>query len=83
MAASLLLAATGPAYGSEPVPPYGACVGVAVPAGYTCVDSPKQCFTTPCPQYDLVPGHDSGESGDVGDGTGVGWHGAQAAFLSR
>ncbi|GAA1268490.1 hypothetical protein Psi02_10530 [Planotetraspora silvatica] len=23
--------------------------------GYTCVPAPKQCFTTPCPQFDCVP----------------------------
>ncbi|MES9592859.1 hypothetical protein ABZ776_33685 [Streptomyces sp. NPDC007076] len=30
------------------------CSAVVVPAGQFCVPSPKQCFTTPCPQYDLV-----------------------------
>ncbi|GAA2426662.1 hypothetical protein GCM10010433_28290 [Streptomyces pulveraceus] len=30
------------------------CSAVVAPAGQFCVPSPKQCFTTPCPQYDLV-----------------------------
>lgn len=30
------------------------CATVVAPAGHFCVLSPKQCFTTPCPQYDLV-----------------------------
>ncbi|WP_214412827.1 hypothetical protein [Sphaerisporangium fuscum] len=33
----------------------GECEGVACPAGYTCVYSPKQCITAPCPQYECVP----------------------------
>ncbi|MER5890700.1 hypothetical protein ABT160_43325 [Streptomyces sp. NPDC001941] len=33
----------------------GPCRGVPVPAGYRCVPEPKQCFTTPCPQYRLEP----------------------------
>lgn len=32
----------------------GPCASVSVPFGYVCVPAPKQCFTTPCPQYDLV-----------------------------
>ncbi|GII85705.1 hypothetical protein Ssi03_36950 [Sphaerisporangium siamense] len=33
----------------------GGCGSVQCPAGYVCVYSPKQCFTTPCPQYECVP----------------------------
>ncbi|WP_405496518.1 hypothetical protein [Streptomyces sp. NBC_00096] len=40
---------------AEPVPPVDACAGITVPLGYACVPEPKQCFTTPCPQYALVP----------------------------
>ncbi|MET8161223.1 hypothetical protein ABZT47_33110 [Sphaerisporangium sp. NPDC005289] len=30
------------------------CGDVVCPPGYTCVYSPKQCFTMPCPQYECV-----------------------------
>ena len=30
------------------------CRGVTCPSGQKCIPSPKQCFTTPCPQYDCV-----------------------------
>ncbi|MEV8107250.1 hypothetical protein [Streptomyces sp. NPDC088135] len=36
------------------VPQASPCSAVVAPAGQFCVPSPKQCFTTPCPQYDLV-----------------------------
>lgn len=32
----------------------GQCAAVTAPTGYVCVPAPKQCITTPCPQYDLV-----------------------------
>lgn len=32
----------------------GPCASVSAPLGHLCVPAPKQCFTTPCPQYDLV-----------------------------
>jgi len=31
------------------------CAAVMCAQGYTCVPAPKQCFTTPCPQFDCVP----------------------------
>lgn len=30
------------------------CASVTAPTGYVCVPAPKQCITTPCPQYDFV-----------------------------
>lgn len=52
--APLLLTATGPAH-ADPEPAVSPCAAVSVPEGYTCVPDPKQCFTTPCPQYTIVP----------------------------
>ncbi|GAA0420113.1 hypothetical protein [Acrocarpospora corrugata] len=37
-----------------PPDPTVECLG-ACPPGHACVPAPKQCFTTPCPQYDCVP----------------------------
>ncbi|MFD3680446.1 hypothetical protein [Streptomyces sp. NPDC058613] len=31
------------------------CDLVRPAAGLVCVPAPKQCFTAPCPQYDIVP----------------------------
>ncbi|MCY0949819.1 hypothetical protein [Streptomyces sp. H27-S2] len=31
------------------------CDLVRPAAGFVCVPAPKQCFTAPCPQYDIVP----------------------------
>ncbi|MEV7404561.1 hypothetical protein AB0N93_29750 [Streptomyces sp. NPDC091267] len=55
--AALPLALTGPVYGAEASTgsPAGPCADVVVPLGSACVPSPKQCFTTPCYQYDIVP----------------------------
>jgi hypothetical protein len=33
----------------------GPCDEHLCPPGFVCVYAPKQCFTTPCPQYDCVP----------------------------
>ncbi|MCT9932278.1 hypothetical protein N5079_18925 [Planotetraspora sp. A-T 1434] len=41
--------------GCTPGDPASACAAVLCPAGTMCVPSPKQCFTTPCPQVDCVP----------------------------
>lgn len=35
--------------------PGSPCAAVDCGPGRVCVPSPKQCFTTPCPQYDCVP----------------------------
>ncbi|GAB3165123.1 hypothetical protein GCM10027161_79770 [Microbispora hainanensis] len=35
--------------------PGSPCAAVNCGPGRVCVPSPKQCFTTPCPQYDCVP----------------------------
>ena len=44
-----------------------ACATVMCAFGYRCIESPKRCFTTPCPQYDCVPveENESGQSGQV------------------
>ncbi|MET8176159.1 hypothetical protein [Streptomyces clavifer] len=52
---ALLLTTGGPVHGSHPPPAVEGCAGIEVPDGYTCEPAPKQCFTTPCPQYALVP----------------------------
>lgn len=46
-----------PAHAVEKYAPSHAspCAFVAAPTGYVCVPAPKQCITTPCPQYDIVP----------------------------
>ncbi|MEZ0075349.1 hypothetical protein [Planotetraspora sp. GP83] len=41
--------------GCTPGDPATPCAAVLCPAGTMCVPSPKQCFTTPCPQVDCVP----------------------------
>ncbi|MGW3815349.1 hypothetical protein [Streptomyces sp. NPDC005046] len=51
--APLLLTATSAAHANPD--PAGVCAAVTVAAGYTCMPDPKQCFTTPCPQYTVVP----------------------------
>ncbi|GLW98428.1 hypothetical protein [Microtetraspora sp. NBRC 16547] len=35
--------------------PGSPCAAALCPPGTVCVPSPKQCFTTPCPQFDCVP----------------------------
>ncbi|KAJ3036222.1 hypothetical protein HDV00_002976 [Rhizophlyctis rosea] len=32
-----------------------ACAAATCESGYECQEDPKQCFTTPCPQYTCVP----------------------------
>ncbi|MER5727301.1 hypothetical protein ABT084_02895 [Streptomyces sp. NPDC002138] len=54
IAAPLLLAAASAAHAS-PEPPVDSCAAVTVPEGHACVPEPKQCITTPCPQYTIVP----------------------------
>ncbi|AWZ06238.1 MULTISPECIES: hypothetical protein [unclassified Streptomyces] len=49
-----LLLTTSPAHG-DPTPTASPCAAVTVPEGHACVPDPKQCFTTPCPQYTVVP----------------------------
>ncbi|MFJ7194143.1 MULTISPECIES: hypothetical protein [unclassified Streptomyces] len=53
---ALPLTPASPAFaGQRPLSPQASpCAAVVAPAGRVCVPSPKQCFTTPCPQYDLV-----------------------------
>ncbi|MEU1352061.1 hypothetical protein [Streptomyces sp. NPDC005795] len=53
---TLPLALAGPANAAEgSIPSQAApCAAVTAPVGYVCVPAPKQCITTPCPQYDLV-----------------------------
>ncbi|GGV89241.1 hypothetical protein GCM10015535_42660 [Streptomyces gelaticus] len=53
---ALPLTPASPAFaGERPVAPRASpCDAVVAPAGSVCVPSPKQCITTPCPQYDLV-----------------------------
>ncbi|HEY9327450.1 MAG TPA: hypothetical protein VIS09_04280 [Streptomyces sp.] len=53
---ALPLVPAGPADASEASSraQAGPCASVSAPFGYVCVPAPKQCFTTPCPQYDLV-----------------------------
>ncbi|WP_328540378.1 hypothetical protein [Streptomyces sp. NBC_00344] len=48
---------TGPAHagGTLDVPQANPCATVVAYPGYACVPTPKQCFTQPCPQYDIVP----------------------------
>lgn len=55
--AALPLTPTGPAHALEgPAGPRpNPCATVIAPLGYACVPAPKQCFTVPCHQYDLVP----------------------------
>ena len=62
--APLLLVATGPTHESDLMPSAEVCAGVEVPAGYTCEPAPKQCFTTPCPQYAVVPAHELRTTGN-------------------
>lgn len=52
----LPLVPAGPAHAAEGSSraQAGPCASVPAPLGYVCVPAPKQCFTTPCPQYDLV-----------------------------
>ncbi|WP_329439319.1 hypothetical protein OG906_01915 [Streptomyces sp. NBC_01426] len=54
IAAPLLLTATSSAY-ADPGPGVDPCATVVVPEGFTCLPEPKQCITTPCPQYTIVP----------------------------
>ncbi|WP_157530164.1 hypothetical protein [Microtetraspora niveoalba] len=35
--------------------PGSPCAAALCPPGTVCVPAPKQCFTTPCPQFDCVP----------------------------
>lgn len=51
-----LVSAGGPVHAAEHFSraQAGPCASVSAPLGYVCVPAPKQCFTTPCPQYDLV-----------------------------
>lgn len=53
---ALPLVPAGPAHAAEGSSraQAGPCASVPAPLGYVCVPAPKQCFTTPCPQYDLV-----------------------------
>ncbi|MFE6973151.1 hypothetical protein [Streptomyces sp. NPDC057682] len=55
--AAAVLALTGAAHAAPagPPSPLTPCAGTVAPFGYVCVPSPKQCFTTPCPQYAFVP----------------------------
>lgn len=55
--AALTLALTAPAHAAPtgPPSPFNPCAGTVAPFGHVCVPSPKQCFTTPCPQYAFVP----------------------------
>lgn len=53
-ALSLALAGPAAAAGTSAPSPTGPCTTVTSPIGYACVPAPKQCITTPCPQYDLV-----------------------------
>lgn len=53
-ALSLALAGPAAAAGTSAPSPAGPCTAVTAPLGYACVPAPKQCVTTPCPQYDLV-----------------------------
>lgn len=54
---ALSLALAGPVHATDGSAPAqaGPCASVAAPTGYVCVPAPKQCITTPCPQYDVVP----------------------------
>lgn len=53
---ALPLVPAGPAHAAEGSSraQAGPCASVPAPLGYVCVPAPKQCFTTPCPQYALV-----------------------------
>lgn len=54
--AALPLTLTGPAHSAQAFTgsPADPCAGVVAPIGSVCVPSRKQCFTTPCYQYDIV-----------------------------
>ncbi|MEV4184194.1 hypothetical protein AB0J28_22485, partial [Streptosporangium canum] len=41
-------------FGGGLCPPTSPCATVNCGPGRICVPSPKQCVTTPCPQYDCV-----------------------------
>ncbi|MBB2911546.1 hypothetical protein FHS43_002819 [Streptosporangium becharense] len=43
-----------PAVTGAPCPPWSPCAAVNCGPGRICVPSPKQCITTPCPQYECV-----------------------------
>ncbi|MEU0477789.1 hypothetical protein ABZ260_01195 [Streptosporangium sp. NPDC006013] len=49
--------------------PGSPCAAVNCGPGRVCVPSPKQCFTTPCPQYDCVP-----IGNTIGQPSYPGWH---------
>ncbi|MEV0913189.1 hypothetical protein AB0I93_02675 [Streptomyces sp. NPDC049967] len=55
--AALTLTPTGPAHAVDGSAAHRAnpCATVIAPLGSVCVPAPKQCFTTPCYQYDIVP----------------------------
>jgi hypothetical protein len=42
-------------------PPKGACDAKPCAVGETCIDEPKQCITTPCPQYRCEKNPDAGK----------------------
>ncbi|MFD3937420.1 hypothetical protein ACFWSF_21845 [Streptomyces sp. NPDC058611] len=59
--APFLFTAVGTAQADPAPPPYagtaghGPCDVVKPASGLVCVPAPTQCFTAPCPQYDIVP----------------------------
>ena len=53
-AANVVAVREGPCNVGAPEP-YPACENAPCPASQTCVPTPKECFTTPCPQYECVP----------------------------
>ncbi|GAA0819109.1 hypothetical protein GCM10009525_02860 [Streptosporangium amethystogenes subsp. fukuiense] len=67
-AAQAAIAAAPAAQQAGKCDPGSPCAAVNCGPGRVCVPSPKQCFTTPCPQYDCVP-----ISGPVGQPYYPGW----------
>ncbi|MEN3534224.1 hypothetical protein AAH991_03840 [Microbispora sp. ZYX-F-249] len=55
LSARAVVAATPAGQESGACSPGSPCAAVDCGPGRVCVPSPKQCFTTPCPQYDCVP----------------------------
>ena len=56
-----------------------ACATVMCAFGYRCIESPKRCFTTPCPQYDCVPIEEN--DGKAGGQTGKAYGSRCAAVM--
>ncbi len=55
LSAQAVIAATPAGQKAGACSPGSPCAAVNCGPGRVCVPSHKQCFTTPCPQYDCVP----------------------------